>query len=120
MAEPKFLIVTETFLKIQPPGDGNANRQVRDGHPRELGSDGLPVRIYFLDPAISYQVAQQVAGNERLSVSEQMLRQRLRERNLLASVDVGRQMLTVRRTLGGRPRQVLHLKANDLLTRKSG
>jgi len=62
-----------------------------------------------------YEVAQTVAGTERLSVSEQTLRQRLREQGLPASVDAGRQMLQVRRTLGGRPRQVLHLRTSDVL-----
>jgi hypothetical protein len=38
----------------------------------------------FLDPAPSYQVAQELAGSERL-VGEQTLRHRLRERGLLAS-----------------------------------
>src|ERR1039458_5398969 len=52
----------------------------------------------FLDPALSYQVAQQAAGTERLLLSEQSLRHRLRESGLLASVDAGRQMLLVRRT----------------------
>ena len=69
----------------------------------------------YLEPTASYDVAQQMAGNERFSVSQQALRHRLRERNPLASVDVGRQMLLVRRTLEGRPRQVLHLGASDLL-----
>jgi hypothetical protein len=69
----------------------------------------------FLDPAVSYRVIQQMAGAERLAVSEQTLRHRLREHGLLASVDVGRQMLLVRRTLQGVPRQVLHLRASDLL-----
>ena len=52
----------------------------------------------FLDPAASYQVAQEVAGSERL-VGQQTLRHQLRERGLLASVDAGRQMVQVRRTL---------------------
>ena len=52
--------------------------------------------------------------NARNRVSQQTLHQRLRERGLLASVDRGRQMVQVRRTLEGRPRQVLHLKAMDL------
>jgi hypothetical protein len=69
----------------------------------------------FLDPEASYRVIQQMAGGERLAVSEQTLRHRLRERGLLASVEVGRQMLTVRRTLQGLPRQVLHLRDGDLL-----
>ena len=68
----------------------------------------------FLEPAVSYQVAQQLAGASGLAVSEQTLRSRLQERGLLVSTDVGRQMLTVRRTLEGSPRQVLHL-ASDLV-----
>jgi len=68
----------------------------------------------YVEPAASYQVAQQMAGSEGLPVSEQILRQRLRDSHLLASVDTARQMLLVRRTLEGRPRQVLHLRARDL------
>jgi len=69
----------------------------------------------FLDPEASYQVIQQMAGAERLAVSEQTLRHRLREHGLLVSVDLGRQMLLVRRILEGCGRQVLHLRASDLL-----
>jgi hypothetical protein len=68
----------------------------------------------FLDPATSYQIAQGIAGPERLSVSQHTLQQRLREGGLLARVDGGRQMVRVRRTLEGYPRQVLHLRATDL------
>lgn len=67
----------------------------------------------FLEPMASYQVAQAIAGVERIPVSEQTLRHRLRECGLLASIDAGRGMLQVRRTLAGRPRQVLHLRASD-------
>src|ERR1022692_2468623 len=52
----------------------------------------------YLEPTASYEVARTVAGTARLSVSEQTLRQR-----------------QVRRTLGGRPRQVLHLRTSDVL-----
>ena len=69
----------------------------------------------FLEPTASYQVAQLAAGVERLPVSEQALRHRLRERGLLASIDVGRHRLWVRRSLEGCPRQVLHLKASDVV-----
>ncbi len=69
----------------------------------------------FLDPTVSYQVAQELAGSERLPVGEQKLRQCLREHGLLASIDTGRQMLMVRRTLAGRSRQVLHLRASHVL-----
>jgi hypothetical protein len=68
----------------------------------------------YLEPTVSYDVAQQMAGTERLSVTAQKLRQQLRERQMLASVDEGRNTLLVRRTLEGCPRQVLHLKAREL------
>ena len=67
----------------------------------------------FLDPVASYQVAQALAGPDRLPVSAQTLHHRLRERGLLAAVDPGRHMVQVRRTLEGVPRQVLHLRASD-------
>jgi hypothetical protein len=69
----------------------------------------------FLEPVASFDVAQRAAGSERLTVTEQTLRHRLHERRLLASVDAGRHMLLVRRTIEGRPRQVLHLRASDLV-----
>jgi hypothetical protein len=59
-------------------------------------------------------MVQQTAAPEYLPLSEQTLRHRLRERGLLASIDAGRQMLQVRRTLEGRARLVLHLKASHL------
>jgi Domain of unknown function (DUF927) len=68
----------------------------------------------FLDPMASYQVAQDVAGAECLPGSQQTLHHRLQESGILASVDQGRQMVQVRRTLEGCPRQVLHLRAKDL------
>jgi hypothetical protein len=69
----------------------------------------------FLDPATSYRVARESCGTERFTESEQALRHQLRERGLLASVDQGRGMVQVRRTLEGIARQVLHLKARDLV-----
>ena len=67
---------------------------------------------------VSQTVRQLMAGTERLPVSAQTLRHRLREHGLLASIDAGRQMVMVRRTLEGSPRQVLHLKASDLVGRE--
>ena len=51
---------------------------------------------------------------ERLPVSQQTLHHRLRESGLLASVDPSRRMVQVRRMIEGCPRQVLHLKTEDL------
>ena len=51
---------------------------------------------------------------ERLAVSEQTLRHRLRGHGLLVTTDRGRETLLVRKTLEGCPRHVLHLRASDL------
>jgi len=69
----------------------------------------------FLEPTVSYQVAQELAGTEPLPVSQQTLHHRLRESGLLASVDANRQMVQVRRMLEGCSRQVLHLRAKDFM-----
>ena len=87
-------------------GQGWVSQGVRIGWIK--GSD------LFLDPATSYQIAQNIASLDRLRVSQQTLHQRLGESGFLASVDQGRQMVQVRRTLEGCPRQVLHLKAPNL------
>jgi len=65
----------------------------------------------YLEPTISYQVAHQMAGAHQLPVTAETIRHRLHQHGLLASVDAGRQMLLVRRTLEGVARQVLHLRA---------
>ena len=69
----------------------------------------------FLEPVVSYQVARVLGGAESLQLSEQSLRRRLHDHGLLVSTDPGREMLTIRRTLAGCPRQVLHLNAAALL-----
>jgi hypothetical protein len=60
-------------------------------------------------------VAQQAAGLDRFVASEQTLCRRLHGHGLLVSIDTGRQTLLVRKTLGGCPRPVLHLKASALV-----
>jgi hypothetical protein len=68
----------------------------------------------FLDAAVSYRVARSSGGRESVQLSEQTLRRRLHDHGLLVSTDAGREMLTVRRTLDGCARQVLHLNATAL------
>ena len=71
----------------------------------------------YLDSTTSYRLAQ-IAGRdvgEVLTVSEQTLKKRLREKGLLASVDKSRETLTIRKTLGGSKKDVLHLLRNTLL-----
>jgi len=72
-------------------------------------------RDLFLEPDASYEVAQQMAGTERLLITAQTLRHRLGQLGLLASVDAGRQMLLVRRTFEGAARKVLHFRTDDFL-----
>ena len=71
----------------------------------------------YLEPTAAYrlvQVAASAAG-ESLPVSEQTLKKRLHEKGLLASIDAKRQTLTVRRTLGGASRSVLHFSRATVL-----
>jgi hypothetical protein len=69
----------------------------------------------FLDSIVSYQIAQAVAGSERLTLGQQALHHKLQESGRLVSVDTGRQMVQVRRTLDGIPRQVLHVQTDQLI-----
>ena len=69
----------------------------------------------YLDSNASYRVFMEGVGHSRMTPSEQALRHRLRERGLLASLDAGRGMVQVRRTLEGKPRLVLHLKSSSLV-----
>jgi len=71
----------------------------------------------FLDPRASLDIVEKISGTEGLRISPQALRRSLNEQGFLASVDTGRKMLLVRKTLAGVPRQVLHFKASDLSDR---
>jgi hypothetical protein len=65
----------------------------------------------YLDPEAAYGEVQNAAREvgEALPVTEFTLRKRLREKKLLATVDEGRDTLTIRRTIGGVLKHVLHL-----------
>jgi hypothetical protein len=71
-----------------------------------------------LEPEAAFAAAQAlaVAQGEALAISPRTLRRRLKERGLLASTDAGRGVLTVRRVLEGKRREVLHLLATSLLS----
>jgi hypothetical protein len=70
----------------------------------------------FLEPEASYAAAQEMSRDqgEALPVSPRTLRKRLKERGLIASTEPGREVLTVRRTLEGKRREVLHLLVASL------
>src|ERR1017187_5312265 len=99
--------VKQFYRNVEAGNIDDAIKLLSPSHARR-GSDRLHAQIFLPKPLIC---AHLLCG---LAVSEQTLRSRLRERGLLVSNDVGRQMLTVRRTLEGSPRQVLHL-ASDLV-----
>jgi hypothetical protein len=65
----------------------------------------------YLEPDGAHATAQRLAveQGESLPVTQETLRRRLKEKGLLASTDERRQKLTVRRTLQGSRRDVLHL-----------
>ncbi|HEY7154771.1 MAG TPA: DUF927 domain-containing protein [Gemmataceae bacterium] len=70
----------------------------------------------YLEPEASFAEAQELARHQgdSLPVSSRTLWRRLHERSLLASCDDRRQRYTVRRTLGGVRRYVIHLRANSI------
>jgi hypothetical protein len=70
----------------------------------------------YLEPEASYAAAQQMARDqgEALPVTPRTLHRRLSERGLLVSREAGRETVTIRKTLEGRRRAVLHLRADAL------
>ena len=80
--------------------------------PQGVGIGWVVGSELYLDSVASYRVVQEAAGGAGQGLSEQSLRQRLR--GLLASTDTARQLLRVRRVLGGAARPVLHLRAGEL------
>jgi hypothetical protein len=75
--------------------------------------DGLDL---YLEPDASFAVVQRLAhdSGESLPIASKTLHKRLHEKGLLASTEAGRHKLTVRRTLEGQRRSVLHLSASLL------
>ncbi len=65
----------------------------------------------YLEPTVAFRLAQIAArdAGEALTVGEHTLRKRLREKGLLASVDKKHETLTIRRTISGSTKDVLHL-----------
>ena len=70
----------------------------------------------FLEPEAAFAVAQRLAqeSGEALTIGSRTLHKRLQEQDWLVSTDPNRQRLTVRRTLEGKVRQVLFLRAKVL------
>jgi recombinase/resolvase-like protein len=73
----------------------------------------------YVDPEAAFAEAQRLGEEqgERLTVSQNQLHRRLKERGLLASCEVGR--ATTRQKLQGRERAVLHLRTATLTPQKA-
>jgi hypothetical protein len=77
-------------------------------------SDGS---LYF-EPDAAFKTAQGMAVLDGLSVTPRTLWKRLRERGVLVTTDEARGRNTVRVTLQGARRDVLHIRAESLLSQK--
>jgi hypothetical protein len=71
----------------------------------------------LLDPDAAYGAAQMLSRElgDSIPLTAKTLHKRLHERGLLQAIDQTRRTLTVRRTLEGRRRDVLHLRADAFL-----
>jgi hypothetical protein len=70
----------------------------------------------YLDPDAAYAAVQRLGQEigDRIALTPQTLRKRLKERGILVTTESQRRMLTVRRTLEGQRREVLHLHREAL------
>lgn len=74
----------------------------------------------FLDPDASYRAAEAMAGSsaDGLVLTPRTLWKRLHERGLLVTVEEHRRRLTVRQTIAGARRSVLHLRSASLVAQE--
>lgn len=100
---------------LRTVGTGQHTRQ--EWHPQGPLVGWAAADDLYLDPDAAFKAAQAMAGGtgEGISVGATTLHKRLRQGGHLASVDAQRGKLTVRRTLGGARRRVLHLRVSSVL-----
>jgi hypothetical protein len=96
-------------------GDDDYSYEWQPSGPRIgwIDEDGI-----YLEPEASFAAVQRLAREkgEPLTISSKTLHKRLDERGLLATTDSQRGKLTVRRTIEGPRRNVLHLRTASLLS----
>jgi hypothetical protein len=104
----------------RPSSGGSAafGEFVRDWDPQGDRVGWLDGNDLYLEPDASHGIVQRMSrdSGEPLGVSSHTLRKRLKEAGLLKSTDPTRQTLTVRRTIQGMRREVLHLDVPALLS----
>jgi hypothetical protein len=71
----------------------------------------------YIEPAAAFRVIQIAArdSGEAFAISEPTLKKRLREKGLLASIDFKSETLTIRRTICGSSKRVLHFQRATIL-----
>ena len=71
----------------------------------------------YIEPAAAFRAVQNAArdSGETFAVSDHTLRKRLREKGLLASIDTNRETFTIRRTVYGSSKEVLHFSRSTVL-----
>jgi hypothetical protein len=96
---------------------GAGNQEREDWRPRGERVGWLDADDLLLDPEASFAAVQKLARDQGTSVpiKQRTLWKRLGEQGHLASRDPGRRTNTVRRTIGGRRLEVLHLKASTFV-----
>jgi len=98
----------------QPDGDVKRRCLAWGSSDRGLKIGWYDEENVYLDPAASYKAAKKmIPDGTGLSISAETLSRRLKDQGLLASTgtDLGRDTLTIRKTIEGRRRPVLHLWA---------
>jgi len=90
---------------------GSGDNERDEWHPQGYLIGWTDGESLYLEPDAAYAQAQRLAveQGESLAVTSQTLRRRLKEKGLLASVEDRRHKLTIRKTLQGTRREVLHL-----------
>ena len=93
---------------------GAGNQEREDWRPRGERVGWLDADDLFLDPESSFAAVQKLARDQGTSVpiKQRTLWKRLAEQGHLVSRDRARGTNTVRRTIGGRRLEVIHLKAS--------
>jgi hypothetical protein len=128
-AEPtaRFLALIRGLLVCGRAHIASSDGTVPDWSPQSCGWRGMTPQgdcigwidgeDIYLEPMAAHQSVQNAARNsgEDLAVTPATLRKRLNEKGLLASIDVKRQTLTIRRVLCGSSKDVLHFRRNTLL-----
>jgi hypothetical protein len=96
----------------------NSQSQYGEWKPQGHQIGWLDGEDLYLESEAAYAEAQSLAreGNEPLPVGKTTLHKRLHERGILASTGPTRGTLTVRKTLAGRRREVLHIHSQSVLS----